>query len=237
VTKLSFLGEHLVLDASGALYWPAERTLIVADMHFEKGSSFAARGQLLPPYDTVATLVRLEKAVAFFQPVKIIALGDSFHDRLASARMDPSCLEKIHSLSQQCEIIWIAGNHDPDLPASLPGRSCETVKIGALLFRHEPSVQPPPGEISGHLHPVAKVVNARGSLRKKAFVSDGRRLIMPAFGAYTGGLNVLEQAISNLFEPKAMRVHVCGETRVFTIGLSQLKPDQSARYGSVQKLR
>ena len=194
--RIEVNGETVGLDPSGALWWEAERTLVLADMHFEKGSAFARRGQLLPPYDTRTTLKRIEALVENFAPARVIALGDSFHDRDAGNRLDEEERARLFALGRAAEWIWITGNHDPQPPAFLEGRIAEEIAIGGLTFRHEPSARNGAGEVAGHLHPCATV---RGGLRRRCFVSDGARLIMPAFGAYAGGLHIREPALRSLF--------------------------------------
>ncbi|MCA3563139.1 MAG: ligase-associated DNA damage response endonuclease PdeM [Methylocystis sp.] len=215
-------GARLKVDHHGAAWWPETRTLVVADMHLEKGSAFASRGQMLPPYDSAATLARLAAIVARHRPDRLIALGDSFHDAAAGDRMEATVMAGLAALAGTLEMIWITGNHDPEIPPSLPGRRCGEVAIGPLTFRHEPGRGHPPGEIAGHLHPVARVVSERGSVRRRAFISDGARLLMPAFGAYAGGLNCLEDAIASLFQTRSMIAHVCGRTRVYSVGGARL---------------
>lgn len=216
---------ELHLDHHGAAWWPAERMLIVADMHLEKGSAFASRGRFLPPYDSAATLARLTRLVARHRPRSLLALGDSFHDRHAGDRMDPGLLDALAGLTAGLETIWIAGNHDPEIPAGLPGERAETLRVGPLTFRHEPQPGLQAGEIAGHLHPAAKVVSQRGGVRRPAFVTDGARMVMPAFGSYAGGLNCRDTAIERLFAPESIVAHVCGGTRVYSVGRRRLAPD------------
>ncbi len=218
-------GAELQLDHHGAAWWPAERLLVVADMHLEKGSAFARRGRFLPPYDSAATLARLTRLVARHRPRRLVALGDSFHDRHAGERMDCEVLAALSALAAGLEMIWIAGNHDPEIPAALPGARLAEFSAGPLVFRHEPKPGAQAGEVAGHLHPAAKVVSARGGVRRPAFVTDGKRLVMPAFGAYAGGLNCREPAIEGLFSPEALVAHVLGGSRVYPVGRRRLAPD------------
>lgn len=213
----SVAGVALAADVAGGLYWPEERLLAVADLHLEKGSSFAARGSLLPPYDTHDTVWRLAALIRRYDPRVVVALGDNFHDRRAAARLAASDLASLAALRCGREWVWIAGNHDPDPADALPGTFTEELAVGPLTFRHEPAPEAAPGEISGHLHPVA-VVGARGrSARCRCFVGDGRRMVMPAFGAYAGGLNVRHRAFRSLFREAEFVAHVMGETRVYAI--------------------
>jgi DNA ligase-associated metallophosphoesterase len=209
-------GETLLLDRSGALWWPSERTLVCSDMHFEKGSSYARSGQFLPPYDTRTTLKRVMSLMDAYQPARVISLGDAFHDRRADERLDDGERAMLMAMGDCAEWVWITGNHDPVPPAWLSGAVAEEVAIGALVFRHEPSEISVRGEIAGHLHP-CKTVSRRGqSLRRRCFVSDGSRMVMPAFGAYAGGLDVRDDAVRTLFVARFL-AYVLGRSRVFAV--------------------
>ena len=215
-------GARLRGDRSGAVVWPERRTLVVADLHLEKGSAFAARGQLLPPYDTAATLQSLSEALRRHRPERVICLGDSFHDGEASARLSNGDGDTIRDLTRRHEWIWICGNHDPAPPAQWGGRAMDSFTLGSLVFRHE--AEPgaaAAGEVSGHFHPKAAVKTRAKRVTSRCFVTDGRRLILPAFGAYTGGLNVLDPAIARLFR-KGFNVHILGRGRLFTFPHSAL---------------
>jgi uncharacterized protein len=217
-------GAMLHLDHHGAVWWPEQRTLVVADMHLEKGSAFAARGQLLPPYDSAATLAKLTRLVARHRPRRLIALGDSFHDVGAGMRMHGPALEALTALAASLDMVWITGNHDPEIPDSLPGERLAELMLGPLLFRHEPLAGAQAGEIAGHLHPAAKVASERGRVRRPAFVTDGSRMILPAFGAYAGGLNCLDPAFDGLLAAGRLLTYVCGSTRVYAVGEARLCP-------------
>jgi DNA ligase-associated metallophosphoesterase len=207
-------GETLLLDACGAAFLPRHRTLVFADLHFEKGSSYARGGQLLPPYDTAATLLRMAKAVARHRPARVIALGDSFHDGEAADRMGSQERDLLAAMSAQW--IWIAGNHDPHPPLWLGGAVTDEYQLGGLVFRHAPSPGLVPGEVAGHLHPCASVAKWGRSVRRRCFVSDGLRLILPSFGAYTGGLDVGHAAIASLFAGP-FHAYMLGTSRVYAI--------------------
>jgi hypothetical protein len=214
--RIEVNGEELVLDSLGALWWPGERALIFADLHFEKGSAYARSGQLLPPYDTRTTLKRMAALFDAYQPALAVALGDSFHDRDAANRLDDFERAQLASLGDRADWIWIAGNHDPVPPAWLKRHITEEVAIGGLVLRHEPSGDHEKGEIAGHLHP-CKTVTMRGhSLRRRCFASDGWRLVMPSFGAYTGGLDVRDDAVRSLFA-KDFFAYVLGRQRVYAV--------------------
>ncbi|MBI1261945.1 MAG: ligase-associated DNA damage response endonuclease PdeM [Rhizobiales bacterium] len=209
----------------GALWWPAERMLIVADLHLEKGSSFAARGIALPPYDTRATLARLESLIARLAPDSLVALGDSFHDRLAGERLPEDDRAKIRALASRTDWIWMEGNHDPLPPEGLGGRAVSHLAIGPLRLRHEPQPAPAPGEIAGHLHPCAAVHIRGRRLRRRCFASDGQRLIMPAFGAYAGGLNVLDAAYDDLLPGLSFHAWMMGAKSVVPVAATRLSAD------------
>jgi DNA ligase-associated metallophosphoesterase len=212
-------GVTLVADLSGAFFWEAERLLIVSDLHLEKGSSYATRGVLLPPYDTVATLARLAAVVARHDPRTVIALGDSFHDRKAHERLAPADREAVAALQARRDWIWIAGNHDPALPRDIGGVVASEVAVGGIVFRHEPTGAP--GEIAGHLHPKARVTTRGRTLERRCFASDGMRAVMPAFGAYTGGLNIRDDAFAKIFQTVGFMAHVLGDNRMHAISASR----------------
>lgn len=210
----------LTLDPSGAVWWPAEQALLVADLHLEKGSSFARSGQLVPPYDTMATLRRLQDVATGRAARRIILLGDSFHDPCAGERIAADALAAIDALARGRELIWISGNHDPAPPADVAGMRTDELRSGGLILRHLPGKKAEAGEIAGHLHPVARVKTRAAVVRRACFLSDARRMILPAFGAYTGGLNVRDAAFNGLFT--APRVHVLGARRVLPMALDRL---------------
>ena len=184
---LSICGRALRAHMSGALYWPNERALIVSDLHLEKGSYFAAKGQMLPPYDTRETLRRLAEAIDAYNAETVIALGDSFHDGEAGSRMDAEDRETLRIMQDACDWIWIKGNHDRSLPDGIGGDVVQELRIEGLTLRHEPHPGAATHEIAGHLHPAARVVMYGTALRRPCFAGNGLRLIMPAFGAFTGG--------------------------------------------------
>jgi hypothetical protein len=217
--SVSIAGVEMCVDLSGALYWESERLLVVSDLHLEKGSSFAMRGVLLPPYDTVATLGRLGAVLARHDPRVVIALGDSFHDRDAHDRLSEGNREIIAALQLRRDWIWISGNHDPALPPDLGGVVASEVAIGAIVFRHEPTGAM--GEIAGHLHPKARVSTRGRSVERRCFASDGERVVMPAFGAYTGGLNIRDAAFAKLFSSLGFIAHVLGDHRLHAIAASR----------------
>lgn len=225
VAAIHVAGAVLVPDPAGVLWWSSEETLIVADLHLEKGSSAARRGALLPPYDTPATLERLAGAIAAYRPRTVIALGDSFHDTGAGDRLPDASRQRLSDLQAGVDWIWIAGNHDPARPAGISGAWYEELATGGLVFRHEPEAGAPDGEVAGHLHPCARVRLRGRSVRRRCFAGDGRRLVLPAFGAFTGGLNVLDSAYAGLFERDALAAWMIGDRAVYPIAGRRLLPD------------
>ncbi len=210
-------------DVSGALYWPGQDTLIVSDLHFEKGSYFAVRNQPLPPYDTGQTLSVLERTIARYQPGQIIALGDSFHDINGAQRLSLEDRDRITALTRTCNWIWIAGNHDPAPVPGLGGEAAQELIIDDITLRHEPSEHLTGTEIAGHLHPVTTIATKARKLRRRCFVANHQRLIMPAFGAYTGGLNVRSEAFSSVLKNRPFHAWAIGENQVFPISSARLR--------------
>jgi len=221
VATVTVAGIGFIADLAGALFWEEERLLVVSDLHLEKGSSFAARGVLLPPYDTAATLDRLGAVIARHDPRRVIALGDSFHDREAHGRLSTRDRDTFAALQTRRDWIWIVGNHDPELPADLGGAVAKDVAIGPLVFRHEPTGAV--GEIAGHLHPKARVSTRGRSVERRCFASDGMRAVMPSFGAYTGGLNIRDLAFAAIFKSLAFTAHVLGDNRMHAIAAARCR--------------
>jgi DNA ligase-associated metallophosphoesterase len=219
IATIDVAGVTLLADLSGALFWEEQSLLVVSDLHLEKGSSFAARGVLLPPYDTVATLGRLALVVARHDPKMVIALGDSFHDRKAHERLSVPDRDAIAALQMRRDWIWISGNHDPALPSDLGGIVASEVAIGPIAFRHQPTGAA--GEIAGHLHPKARVATRARWVERRCFASDGERAIMPAFGAYTGGLSIRDAAFAKIFQTPGFMAHVLGDNRLHAIAASR----------------
>ena len=214
--ELEFQGELLVIDPRGCLYWPAEKMLIVSDLHLEKGSSFAARHRVfLPPYDTRATISLLGECISHWNPARVLSLGDGFHDDDAGARMTLQDCDLVNSLMAGRDWIWLAGNHDPKPPENLAGSHCTALQIGSVNFIHEPHREFVAGEISGHLHPNAKIRQRGKSIRRRCLVGDERRLIMPAFGAFTGGLNLHHEAFRGLLEQVSLRAWMLGNDAIY----------------------
>lgn len=192
-------GTELTADRSGVLHWPDRATLVVTDLHLEKGSGFARRGVMLPPYDSRATLERLARSVERLRPERVIALGDSFHDSAAASRLPSADADRIRTLTGTVEWIWVTGNHDPTPPLQWGGVVATELTDGPLTFRHQAETATAPGEVSGHYHPSARLRLKGRGVTGRCFASDGNRLVLPAFGAFTGGLDVHAPDLRRLF--------------------------------------
>jgi hypothetical protein len=203
----------------GALIWPATGLLAVSDLHLEKGSSYARKGMLLPPWDTHATLDRLTLLLRRWRPRIVVALGDSFHDAAGAARLPLGEAERLTAMTEAHRFIWILGNHDPAPATNVGGEYVESFATDPLVFRHQAIAAAEPGEIVGHHHPKALVPARGGSVSRPCFVVDQQRVMMPAFGAYTGGLDVRDPAIVRLF-PRGGRVFLLGQERLFSFALA-----------------
>ena len=217
-------GAEVLLRCSGALWLAAGRALVVADLHLEKGSSYAARGQMLPPYDTRETLKRLAAEVDALAPEMVVLLGDTFHDRKSESRLAADDAQALRDLARGRTLVWVIGNHDADGPRALPGEIAAEVELCSLMLRHEPRAGLQPGEVSGHLHPAARVKATRGSVRRRCFVTDAERMVLPAFGAYAGGLNVRDAAFAGLFARPPL-AGALGFDRVHAVGWRSLVGD------------
>lgn len=211
-------------DRSGALFASGSRTLVVADLHLEKGSASARLGRMLPPYDTRETLDRLGRVIDRYRPRTVVALGDSLHDRDAALRMASADRQSLAQLQSGRQWIWVRGNHDHEIATDLGGDVVSELALGALVLRHEPRPEPGVTEIAGHMHPAARITARGTGIRRRCFVGDGRRLVLPAFGAFTGGLNVCDAAFAPLFaaEPEVLML---GEAGVYPISPGLLRPD------------
>jgi DNA ligase-associated metallophosphoesterase len=215
-------GETLLLDPSGALFWPRLSVLAVADLHLEKGSACAGAGRLVPPWDSRQTLQRLASVIGRFRPRMVLAVGDSFHDASAAGRLAGEDAALIASLSGLTSLVWLSGNHDPAPPRGLGGSAAASWREASLVFRHQADASGCTGEISGHFHPKARIATRAGDIVRPCFVRDGNRILLPAFGAYTGGLDIASPAIAALF-PDGGQVFALGRERLFTFAF-QGKP-------------
>jgi DNA ligase-associated metallophosphoesterase len=220
--RIELGGLDLLPDLAGALYVPDFAALLVADLHLEKASSLARRGVHLPPYDTRATLEHLSFSLAASRPKRLILLGDSFHDDDAHQRIDPSDIAELSRLTRAIDLIWLSGNHDPSPPATLGGHYADEIALGPLMLRHIPGALAGEDiEIAGHLHPSASLAQRGRSLRRKCFVGHERRLVMPAYGSFTGGLSVSTAPFQAIFPD--------GEFHVWMIGSKAIHRFPSAR--------
>lgn len=211
-------GVDVVLDLSGALFIPEAEALIVSDLHFEKASSFARRRQFVPPYDTGVTLTALECVVSDYAPKLVICLGDSFHDPFCAERLQPDAISRFAALAHQRGWVWVTGNHDPEIPHMLAGDRVDELCIGPLSLRHIPQKGAAgQGEIAGHLHPVARILRRGRMVRRPCFATDGARLIMPAFGALTGGLNLDNAAFKGLFDLSNLTAWMIGADQLHAV--------------------
>jgi len=202
-------------DMSGALYCASEKLLLVADLHLEQGASLARRGLHVPPYDTLATLAMLEQVLANTCAERLILLGDSFHDSVAHEAVRQSDAERLRHITRSVETIWISGNHDPKAHDTLGGTCVDEMQFGAIALRHVPArLKEHELEIAGHLHPGATIVQRGSHIRTKCFAGDNRRIILPAFGSYTGALNVLSGAYAGLFNEGHAQAWMIGKSAI-----------------------
>jgi len=209
-TSFEFCGEEWLLTERRALYWPRERTLLVADLHLEKGSFYARHGQPIPPYDSRETLERVALAIRETGARRVITLGDNFHDSDGSARLEDHAAGMLDALTRVVDWVWITGNHDPEMEARLGGTLAEELEIGGVVLRHQAKQGETRPELSGHYHPRLQVkVRDRMIRRACAVVSANEdangqpsgRMILPAFGAYTGGMDAGDPAILSALQP------------------------------------
>lgn len=219
-THFIFCDTEVIACPSGALMLPAPETLVVSDLHLEKGSRWARRGRLLPPYDSRATLAALAADISEHAPRQVVCLGDSFDDGGGGSRLDADDAACLRALMSEREWIWIAGNHDP-LPPGLRGWCMNEIAIGPLVLRHQARAGAVAGELSGHYHPKAKVAIAGRSFSGRCFVCDGRRLILPAFGAYAGGLDVFDPALTALIG-RDFVAHLIGRSQIHAVPARRL---------------
>jgi DNA ligase-associated metallophosphoesterase len=212
-TSLSFRGEHLLLDPAGALVWPRFALLAVADLHLEKGSACASQGNLVPPWDSRITLDRFAALIKTHRPQTVVSVGDGFHDDQGATRLHTAESQLLASIAQSVRLVWVCGNHDPSPPAGIEGECRNDLAIGPLLFRHQ-AKPGAVGEISGHFHPKARVATRAGDVTRPCFIADAARIILPSFGAYTGGLNIASAAIAALF-PNGAEAFLLGRSKLF----------------------
>jgi uncharacterized protein len=218
-------GLTLVLDASGIAYAPDEGTLLVADLHFEKASSLARRGVYLPPYDTADTLRLLASLVTHYHPKRVICLGDSFHDSFGHERLENATVDGIVKLATGRDWVWISGNHDPETKHNLPGNNCAELNLRGVTLRHEPQFIAGTFEIAGHLHPCARIEQRGRSLRRRCFALNENHMVLPAFGALTGSLNVLDKSYRSMMGFAGAKAVMLGQSGAYAIKANRLIPD------------
>jgi len=219
--SVTFCGELCELHSDGALYLPSFRTLVVSDLHFEKGYAQSA-GAPLPRYDTDTTLAKLEKTIRRTDPQTCIFLGDSFHNADVARTLPPIYRKALDELAKNREFIWIEGNHDPNLPVFLPGYAVPEHFLNGLHFFHQMTGTTPnkTGQIIGHYHPKARVNLKLRRISAPCFIHDGNRLILPAFGTFTGGLNILDEAIQSILK-KPQSAYLCHAENIYHLPVTK----------------
>lgn len=210
MVPLSFAGEEWLLTQSRALFWPRENTLLVADLHLEKGSFFARHGQFVPPYDSRETLERVALTIRETGARRVITLGDNFHDSHGSTRLEDHACGMLEALTRAVDWVWITGNHDPEMEARCGGTLVDELELGGVVLRHRTLKGETRPELSGHYHPRLQLKIRDRHIRRPCVVvsandgPDGKptgRMILPAFGAYTGGMNAADPAIIEALQP------------------------------------
>ena len=210
MVPLSFAGEELVLTKSGAVYWPGERALLVADLHLEKASFYAKHGQMLPPYDSRETLERVALAIRETGARRVFTLGDNFHDSSGSTRLEEHAAGMLCALTRAVDWVWITGNHDPHMEARSGGSIADELEVGGMILRHMAKAGETRPEFSGHFHPRLQLTVRQRRIRRACAVvsacTDGPanescRMILPAFGALTGGMDAADPAIVKALQP------------------------------------
>ncbi|WEK03320.1 MAG: ligase-associated DNA damage response endonuclease PdeM [Candidatus Devosia phytovorans] len=217
---MRFAGQNFEPLPSGGLYWHAQQTLLVADLHFEKMASFARRGQMLPPYDTGMTLARLESDLRRTGARRLVSLGDSFHRVDASSLLTNSDRMRLDAVTDALDCIWLSGNHDP-APHAIGGTCLPELELAGLMLTHEPK-KGAAGVVCGHLHPAAHIQIEGRSTRRPCFVHDNRLMILPAYGASTGSINILSPAFVGLFHWPALEVTMLGKDRTYPVSTKRL---------------
>ena len=203
MVRFSFCGHDLMALPQGALFWPARRALLVADLHLEKASWFARLGQMLPPYDSIATLADLTALAVSTGAEEIWCLGDSFHDRHGCDRLPARARDLLVALTGATRWTWITGNHDPGIADHCGGDIVGEAEVDGLLLRHEADPAEPRPELSGHFHPKLRIHHRGRQVSRRCFVATERKLILPAFGSLTGGLDAGHPEIVRAVGPKA----------------------------------
>ena len=201
MVPFSFCGEAMRLVHGRALFWERERALLVADLHLEKSSFFARHGQMLPPYDSRETLERLALAVRETGARRVFALGDNFHDSSGTQRLEPHAAGMLGALTRALDWVWITGNHDPVLERLAGGEPVAELAVAGLVLRHKARAEETMPEMSGHYHPRLTVAARGRRIARACVVHSERRLILPAFGSLTGGMDAADPAIVSAMQP------------------------------------
>jgi DNA ligase-associated metallophosphoesterase len=225
--SLTFCGEHLLLDPAGALFWPRLCLLAVADLHLEKGSACARQGSLVPPWDSRDTLARFAALIETYRPRTIVSVGDGFHDGQAAGRLHAAEASLLASIASSARLVWVCGNHDPAPQPGQHGECVDQLDVGSLLFRHQ-ARDGAAGEISGHFHPKARIATRAGHVVRPCFIAAPHRIILPSFGAYTGGLDITSPAIAALF-PEGAEAFLLGRTKLFRFAVPRPPRPRLAR--------
>lgn len=215
---IQWQGRPFHILGEGALWLPAERTLVVADLHLEKGRHFAGQGSLLPLHDSLDTLHRLQKLAEKCHPARIVCLGDSFHSRELAAQFPPELLARLNEMvSSVPQWLWVLGNHDPDLPKKIGGMRCHSWDYGGIEFRHDfhPDGRQP--SVAGHFHPRIRVRTGGISLWERCAVYTEQKLVLPAFGTYTGGLDICDTTFTDWLPISGRRVILLREGKVYPL--------------------
>jgi len=221
-TRINFKDHEMIIHGDGTIYWPEQKVLIVSDLHLEKGAALSS-GAPLPAFDTIDTLQRLQRRVEALQPQTTILLGDSFHTTERAFRLPPDNLALLQKMGALTDFIWVTGNHDRHLPERLPGKATDEVTIQDIRFCHEADNLAGQYTVSGHYHPKARVKLRATTLSARCFVQDGINLIMPAFGSYTGGLNICHDAFAPFISQKSI-IHLIHDNKAYSM------PFQKSRF-------
>jgi len=203
MVPFSFAGHDFLASPDGALFWPSQSALLVADLHLEKASWFARLGQLLPPYDSHATLTALERDIDRAAITRLYCLGDSFHDRFGCDRLPVAARDLLTSLTARLDWVWIVGNHDAGFVDHCGGRIVEEAQVAGIVLRHEAVRDDPTPEISGHYHPKLRLQMKGRKVSRRCYVATSSKLILPAYGALTGGLDAHHPEILKKVGPGA----------------------------------
>ncbi|MDE2405482.1 MAG: ligase-associated DNA damage response endonuclease PdeM [Sphingomonadales bacterium] len=199
--SFAFAGQEWALVGGRALFWRAESALVLADLHLEKASFFARHGQMLPPYDSRATLERVADALRATGARRVFCLGDNFHDADGASRLEPHAAGMLAALVRATDWVWITGNHDAGPVTGVGGCAVDELAVGGIALRHQASARATGPELSGHYHPKLAITARGRRIARPCAVASERRLILPAFGALTGGMDAADPAILAAMQP------------------------------------